>query len=317
MTLKDPIVFEPLAMERVWGGRRLETHLHKALPPGISVGESWEIVDRVEAQSVVHQGPLQGKTLHELWTDHRDEVFGAGVNGSERFPLLIKILDARDKLSVQVHPPAAIAKSLGGEAKTEMWYFLHSEPGAKIYAGLKKGVTREAFEQLVQNGKVEQGIHEIDVHDGESIFIPSGRLHAIGGGNLIIEAQQNSDTTYRVFDWNRVGLDDNPRKLHVEQSLLSIDFSDYEPQLSKPHGETLADCPYFNVEKWALTTARPAHDHASFAIFTAVEGEIECGGLRFQVGDFFLVPAVLHSMEIKPLSENAKALRITVPQPVA
>ncbi|MEO8206102.1 MAG: type I phosphomannose isomerase catalytic subunit, partial [Chthoniobacterales bacterium] len=314
---KAPIIFEPLAMERVWGGRRLESRLHKVLPPGTPVGESWEIVDRAEAQSVVHQGPLQGKTLHELWTDYREEIFGAGVNGGERFPLLLKILDAREKLSVQVHPPAAIAKSLGGEPKTEMWYFLHCEPGAQIYAGLKKGVTRDAFEELVRTGKVEQGIHAIDVHEGESIFIPSGRLHAIGGGNLIIEAQQNSDTTYRVFDWNRVGLDDKPRKLHVEESLLSLDFEDHEPGLSQPQGETLADCPYFDVQKWTLSKPRTAHAQATFSIFTPVEGEVECGGLRFRVGDFFLVPALLHASEIKPLGENAKVLRITVPQPGA
>ncbi|MEO6847850.1 MAG: type I phosphomannose isomerase catalytic subunit [Chthoniobacterales bacterium] len=299
-------------MKRVWGGRLLDTHLHKTLPPGTPIGESWEIVDRPEAQSVVHDGPLKGKTLHELWTDLRLEVFGASVPASERFPLLIKILDAREKLSVQVHPPADVAKTLGGEPKTEMWYFLKCDPNAKIYAGLKKGVTRERFESLLRAGKVEQAIHEIPAHQGESIFIPSGRLHAIGGGNLIIETQQNSDTTYRVFDWNRVGLDGEPRTLHIDQSLLSIDFNDIEPSLSTPHGEDIAKCDFFDVQKWKIETPRQANEKLAFSIFTPVEGEVTCCGLSFNVGQFFLVPATLNTAEILPHKGNAEVLRITI-----
>ncbi|HRJ71693.1 MAG TPA: class I mannose-6-phosphate isomerase, partial [Terrimicrobiaceae bacterium] len=212
MACSEPIVFEPLAMERVWGGRRLEALYGKRLPHGAPIGESWEIVDREDAQSVVHQGPLRGTTLHELWTGRRGEIFGAEYEHekSRRFPILIKLLDARERLSVQVHPPIHMAATLRGEPKTEMWYFADALPGSSIYAGLKKGVTRSQFESLLRDGRVEEALHVIPVESGDSIFIPSGRLHAIGEGNVIVEVQQNSDTTYRVFDWNRTGLDGRP-----------------------------------------------------------------------------------------------------------
>src|SRR5437899_537606 len=147
MELSQPIVFEPLCMERVWGGRRFAALFGKNLPPGSPIGESWEIVDREDAQSVVHEGPLRGKTLHELWTGLREEVFGKKLaSAAPRFPLLLKLLDAQDRLSVQVHPPAAVAEILGGEPKTEMWYIADAQPAAEIFAGLKRRVTRDDFE---------------------------------------------------------------------------------------------------------------------------------------------------------------------------
>src|SRR5215210_1622800 len=214
MELTEPITFEPLFMERLWGGRRLEASLGKRLPPKARIGESWEIVDREEAQSVVHNGMFRGKTLHELWTEHRDTVFGA-VPDAGRFPLLIKLLDAQERLSIQVHPPAEIAPALHGEPKTEMWYFADCHGGSEIFAGLKRGVTREGFERALRDGLVAEQVHRITVKRGDAMFIPSGRLHAIGAGNLIVEVQQNSDTTYRVFDWNRIGLDGKTREIHL------------------------------------------------------------------------------------------------------
>jgi mannose-6-phosphate isomerase len=145
--------------------------------------------------------------------------------------LLVKILDATETLSVQVHPPASVAARLGGEPKTEMWYITDATPEAVLYAGLRQGVTREEFERRIREGTVAETLHRIPVRTGDAMFLPSGRLHAIGAGNVIFEIQQNSDTTYRVFDWNRVGLDGRPRDLHVEQSLASIDFRDCEPEL--------------------------------------------------------------------------------------
>ena len=243
MELIEPLVFEPLLMERLWGGRRLESLLGKRLPQTERIGESWELVDRPEAQSVVHQGPLRGRTLHELWTQHQLEVFGPGLPPSERFPLLFKLLDAQERLSVQVHPPAEVAARLGGEPKTEMWYFLDTLLESDLYAGLKHGVTREAFVQALAEGNVADLIHHIPARAGDAFFIPSGRVHAIGAGNVIFEVQQNSDTTYRVFDWNRVGLDGQPRPLHVSESLESINFDDPEPGVSRPDGETHCDVP--------------------------------------------------------------------------
>jgi mannose-6-phosphate isomerase len=248
--VNEPIFFQPLCMERVWGGRRLEELPGKVLPPSVPIGELWEVVDREEAQSIVSEGNWKGASLHELWKNHRAAIFGEAYISSSapRFPLLVKLLDASEKLSVQVHPPLNKAAELGGEPKTEVWYFLDSLPEASIYAGLKKGVTRDEFEVLLENGGVESALHQAPVKSGESIFIPSGRLHAIGEGNVIIEVQQNSDTTYRVFDWNRVGLDGKPRELHVEQSLKCIDFSDVDPVLDRGKS-LLAECEHFRVSR--------------------------------------------------------------------
>lgn len=242
--------FSPLYQTRVWGGRRLETVLGRTLPDDRPFGEAWELVDREREQSVVASGPWAGTTLHALWADHRAAVFGRAhaSAGAARFPLLIKILDCVDDLSIQVHPPAAVAPSLGGEPKTEMWYVAHADPGAHIYAGLRAGVTRTSFERALADGSVASQVHRIEARTGDSLFVPSGRLHALGAGLLIYEIQQSSDTTYRVFDWNRLGLDGRPRELHVPQSLACIDFDDLEPALDRTDG-VLAASAFFRVSR--------------------------------------------------------------------
>lgn len=314
-SLSEPLVFEPLPMERVWGGRRMETVLAKNLPSGSPIGESWELVDREDAQSVVHEGPLREKTLHDLWVNHREDVFGPlYVNQtSPRFPILIKILDARERLSVQVHPPAHLAEELDGEPKTEMWYLLDSQPTASVYAGLKQGVSKDVFENALHRGDVENLLHRVPVETGDSIFIPSGRLHAIAEGCLIVEVQQNSDTTYRVFDWNRAGLDGSPRALHIKQSLMSIDFDDFEPGLTEPDGEIISKCPYFQVEKWTLTEARAALPDDAFAFFAVISGHVACGTQVFAKGEMFLVPAAFKDATIRPSGGDAEVLRTTLP----
>lgn len=315
MTLTCPILFEPLPMERVWGGRRFETILGKSLPHGARIGELWEMVDRPEAQSVVHQGPLKGKTLHELWTDHRDLIFGKKhhSNPSPRFPLLIKLLDARERLSVQVHPPSSKALELAGEPKTECWYFLHAAPGAIIYAGLKKGVTLESFQQSLVKGEVEEMLHHVPCKTGESIFIPSGRLHAIGEGLVIVEIQQNSDTTYRVFDWNRNGLDGKPRELHIEESMASIDFDDFEPALTPTEARVIADCPYFFVQKMDLPSALPVDMADDFAIITCLSGAIKCSEGILKPGGFMLLPAGLKKTMLSPMQTGTSFLKTELP----
>lgn len=247
--------FRPLYQTRVWGGRRLETAFGRVLPDDRPYGESWELVDREDQQSVVADGPWAGTSLHTLWTEHRDAVFGPGWRQADapRFPVLVKILDCVDDLSIQVHPPADRAAALGGEPKTEVWFVAHAEPGAAIYAGLRAGVTRERFERALADGTVADVVHRLEPRAGDSLFVPSGRVHALGAGLVIFEIQQNSDTTYRVFDWNRTGLDGRPRPLHVAESLASIDFTDVEPTLSRD-GDELASCPYFRV-----TRARTGH----------------------------------------------------------
>ena len=290
----EPITFSPIYMERVWGGRELERFYGRSLPdPLARYGEAWEIVDREEAQSVVSSGPFEGRTLHELWSERREEIFGDGMPDVERFPILLKILDARDDLSIQVHPPDSMAAQLGGEPKTEMWVIADCAPQARLYIGMKRGVDRAAFERAIADGTVADCVHAVTPRAGQSIFIPSGRLHAIGAGFLIHEIQQNSDTTYRVFDWNRVGLDGNPRELHVEASLASIDFDDVEPEMDAPSGALLASCPHFVTERLALEAgvAADVADRGRFAIFSILAGELRAGdGRHFLPGDSLLLP---------------------------
>jgi mannose-6-phosphate isomerase len=231
MSTLYPLTFRPIFKERIWGGRALERLYKKHLPPGVPIGESWEISDRPGDASVIANGPLAGKDLHWLMENHQRELLGDAKAASGRFPLLIKILDAQEKLSLQVHPPAQKAAELKGEPKTEAWYIADAAPGAELYVGLKRGVTRAEFEQKIKTGAVAECFHRVPVRAGDTMFLPSGRVHAIGAGLVIFEIQQNSDTTYRVFDWNRVGLDKKPRELHIAESLASIDFNDFEPAL--------------------------------------------------------------------------------------
>ena len=311
--LTQPLVFEPLFMERVWGGRRLESAFGKKLPANELIGESWEIVDRAEAQSVVRQGPWRGRTLHELWRHHRSAVFGDEIADAPRFPILAKLLDAEEKLSLQVHPSAEVADKLGGEAKSEMWYFVAADAGALICAGLRRGVPREQFEPAIREAKAADLVHRIEVKTGDAIFVPSGRLHAIGAGNLIVEISQNSDTTYRVFDWNRNDPNGHSRHLHIEQSLQSINFEDFEPAVIRPAGEELVRCPHFMVERWDLKDARAASDQRAFAIFVGLSGAAEAAGVQINAGEFFLLPAMLAEAELRPLLPETSLLRVTLP----
>ena len=252
MSSFDLLHFRPLYQTRVWGGRQLETFLGRSLPDAQPYGEAWELVDREQEQSVVEAGPLAGTSLHALWTERRTEIFGAAYSAhpGARFPLMIKVLDCADDLSIQVHPPATMASLLNGEPKTEMWYVLHADAGARMYAGLARGVTRESFEAALEDGSVAHCVHALEPVAGDSLFVPSGRLHALGRGLLVYEIQQNSDTTYRVFDWNRAGLDGRPRKLHVREAMQCIDFADVEPALYRAgEGGELAACNHFVVSR--------------------------------------------------------------------
>ena len=300
-------------MERVWGGRRLETLFGRSLPSETRVGESWEVVDRPEAQSVVSSGgAYRGMTLHDLWSAHRG-LFGERYRGcTGRFPLLIKFLDAAEHLSVQVHPPPEKAAELNGEPKSEMWYVMAAEPGAVVYAGLKSGTTRRDFERALAEGRVAEWLHQLPTRAGDCIYIPSGRVHAIGGGNVILEIQQNSDTTYRVFDWNRLGLDGKPRQLHMKESLESIRFDDYEPQF-QPKRERLVESPYFVVEELRFAEPLLGAPKEDFALLIPLAGEVVCNGQRFSVGSVFLMPATQPDRRLAPAAGEACCLRVTIP----
>lgn len=312
LKLTQPLVFEPIFMERVWGGRHLESLYGKRLPSAALIGESWEIVDRPEAQSVVHDGPLRGKTLHKLWCKHRPEIFGQ-VPPGPRFPILCKLLDAQENLSLQVHPPRAIAKKLGGESKSELWYVAHAAPKARIYAGLKKATSRDSFLKALQQGTVEKHLHLIEVKAGDAIFLPSGRMHALGAGNVLVEIQENSDTTYRIYDWDRSKKGRAARQMHVDEAMQCIDFTDVEPALSAAKGESIIRNELFEIEKWNLAAEREIAAEGRFAIVVCLTGSIECAGRRFQPGDFFLVSAEQPSRQVTPTATDTSLLRVTLP----
>lgn len=299
-----PLTFQPIFKERVWGGRRLAELYRKELPAGVPVGESWEITDRPEGVSVIANGPLAGKDLRWLMEHHATELLGPAKPQNGRFPLLVKLLDAQDDLSLQVHPPARKAAELGGEPKTEMWYVAHATPAAQIYVGLKQGVTRQEFEHKMKDGTVADCFHRHTVKAGDAMFLPSGRVHALGAGSVIFEIQQNSDTTYRVFDWNRVGLDGKPRELHLEQALASVDFDDFEPALLSSSGNrsgaltraSLVNHELFTVDLVTLPPKSSAPlTHQGPLVIAAVQNSasVQAGGesLQLHAGQFALIPA--------------------------
>lgn len=269
----------PIYQPRVWGGRGLQAILGRMLPGEDPIGESWEIVDRPEAQSRLVTGELSGKTLQEALDSHRASIMGPNWSG-DRFPLLVKWLDCKERLSLQVHPPAEVASDLGGEPKTENWYVAHTEGDAAILVGLKGSVSREEFAAALKEERVEELVNRYPTKPGDSMFVPSGRIHAIDGGNLILEIQQNSDTTYRVYDWGRVGLDGKSRELHVEQSLASIHFDDAEPELlhAGETPQTLVASEIFRLRKFNLT---PAGEPLTFPageeprLLSVVSGQIQ------------------------------------------
>jgi mannose-6-phosphate isomerase len=301
-----PLTFRPILKERVWGGRSLERLYHKELPPEVPIGESWEISDRPGDASVIANGPLAGRDLRWLMEAHGAEVLGPAKAPGGRFPLLVKILDAQEKLSLQVHPPAEIAESLGGEPKTEMWYIADAAPGAELYVGLKKGVTREEFERKIADGTVADCFHRVSVQKDDVMFLPSGRVHALGAGIVLFEIQQNSDTTYRVFDWNRVGLDGKPRELHVPKCMASIDFGDFEPRLIQSRysrNPTLAvrylvDDPLFRVDACQVKRGQRLYIRSDGAqVLGILRGRLEIthgdSKLALTDGQFALLPASL------------------------
>ncbi len=259
--MRDLFRFQPLYQERVWGGRALETALGRVLPAGDPIGESWEIVDRPEAQSIVEGGALNGQSLRGVLAKHGAEIMGPQWPAAKPFPILVKWLDCRERLSLQVHPPASLAAELQGEPKTENWYIAQTAPGAELIVGLKRGVTREQFERAIGEQTVEQCVHHFRVAAGDSILVHSGQVHAIDAGNLILEIQQNSDTTYRVYDWGRVGLDGLPRQLHIPQSLRSIDWTDFEPApvRAAPTSGVIADCAEFRIRRVVLGAGERVH----------------------------------------------------------
>lgn len=318
-----PLTFEPILKERIWGGRNLASLYQKALPQGKRIGESWEISDRPGDESVITRGPFKGRTLHWLMQHHAAKLLGGPAPGPERFPLLIKIIDAEDTLSLQVHPPRHKAKELGGEPKTEMWYVARAADGAELFVGLKAGVDRKQFEDKLARQTVAECFHRVPVKAGDAMFLPSGRVHALGARTIIFEIQQNSDTTYRVFDWNRLDDQGKPRQLHVEQSLASIDFADFEPSLLPRDTKAAHPGMIRPLVKNELFEAglRTMHGHdcapstpGRMEIIGVTDGaltvECEGGGFGLSAGQFCLIPAQCPPAKIRAAGGPVSFLQI-------
>jgi mannose-6-phosphate isomerase len=314
--LVDPLTFQPILKERPWGGQQLEKLYGKPLPKSSCIGESWEISDRPGSVSVVDSGRFAGQDLHWLVAHRKEDLLGTVNLCHGRYPLLTKILDARETLSLQVHPPASVATRLGGEPKTELWYVAEAQPEAELFVGLKRGIDRALFEEKLKNGSVAECFHRLRVRPGDAMFVPSGRVHGIGAGCVIFEIQQNSDTTYRVFDWNRTGLDGKPRELHIAASLESIDFDDIEPQLANAEFigpdhlqvRPLVSCPWFDIEVRRLGAGVSSVLPAASGIIAMVRGRVELRheqvGIQLPAGRFALVPACLSAVSLAAQTES-------------
>jgi mannose-6-phosphate isomerase len=300
-----PLFFHPILKRIVWGGRRLGDLLGKPIGEGSDYAESWEIVDHGDHHSVVRSGPHAGTTLRHLMRDRREEMMGRHA-GQETFPLLLKYLDCNRVLSVQVHPDDEYARRMARPdlGKTEAWYVVDAVPGSKIYAGLRAGVGRRELESAVRAGRTEEVLHVIEPRVGQCVFIPAGTVHALGGGLVVAEIQQSSDTTFRLYDWNRVGDDGKPRPLHIDQAIEVTNFtigpiSPQQPTADTDGFETLVDCDKFVLRG---ATLDESSDGVSIGgdslahLVTVVSGRV---GLRYGDGDdavaekgqSFLIPA--------------------------
>ncbi len=311
-----PLKFEGIYKQRIWGGRKLQDVFGKELPAGEKIGESWELADLPEDKSVVANGELAGLTIREVIEKHPREITG-DKNFPAPFPLLIKILDAQDVLSVQVHPDPQTCKRTGqGEPKTECWYIISAAPGGAIYKGLKDGVTKEQFARAIEDGTVADLLEKVAVTEGECHFLPAGTAHAIGEGLLIAEIQTPSDTTYRVFDWNRVDDAGNARELHIEQALESIHFDMSSDELPVARMGRLVDCEYFKIDKGHQSKdceVLLSPGKMKTLIFMSGQGAIlgaESEPVEFSAGDCILVPAAFEGA--MQFADDSQYLTVTL-----
>lgn len=302
MAVLYPLRFEPIFRRYLWGGRRLATMLGKQLGDGDNYAESWEIVDHHQDQSVVSAGPLVGKTLHDLIAQHGVEIYGQ-ASRTDSFPLLFKFLDANQRLSVQVHPndSQAALQQPPDLGKTEAWLILHAAPGSVVYAGLKRGFDRQALEREVRRGTTELCLQQFEPRVGDCIFVPARVVHALGAGLVVAEIQQASDTTFRLFDWNRTGPDGRRRPLHVEQALDVIDYNHapIAPQRPQPTQrscvERLVACDKFIWDRWQFRGSQPAGGDNRFHIIAVLQGAVRVSGdpvnRPLVRGETMLIPA--------------------------
>lgn len=314
-----PLLLNPSLHTKVWGGRRLETLLGKTLPTDEPYGETWELHD----SATVANGALAGHTVGELVAQYGAELIGAHNDPAGGMPLLAKFLDAKEWLSVQVHPNDAQAREFGDDirGKTEAWYVLAADPGAKLIIGVKPGTTPETIRRALDENRLEDLLVYAEVTVGDVLPVFPGTIHALGPGVLIYEIQQSSDVTYRFYDWGRMGLDGKPRALHIEKSLAVSNF-DHLPEIKHTGGSTddvieIVRSPYFLTELHQFMDGRATtfNKAGRFDALTCIEGraEIEAGGVQISLdkGQTALIPACIPSYEMKG---RARVLRSVQPE---
>ena len=320
-----PLTFHPVFKDYPWGGRNLEAKLGRTIPPGI-VAESWEIAGHDHGSTAVRQGPHMGRLLSELMSEWGAELVGirsAAALKLGRFPLLIKILDAHRWLSVQVHPDDEYSLANEGDfGKTEMWVVLHAEPGSELIYGFKPGVTAASYANALGADRAADELHRLSVHQGDVVFVPAGTVHALGPGIIVAEIQQNSDTTYRIYDWGR------PRPIHIEKALDVLNFDHVEPSATIPTivprqdvkgHEILASCPHFQTERITLEPGQSDRGHCdgnTFEIWAVLEGTATVSSSHEPVTlhgvDWVLLPANLGDFEVTATTHTT-LLRVFVP----
>jgi len=312
-----PLKFETVLKEKVWGGNALVSRFNKKATGSHHIGESWELSAVADYQSVISNGFLAGNNIEELIEVYMGDITGDSVfeKFGNEFPLLIKFIEAQEDLSIQVHPNDSLAKKRHkAYGKTEMWYILERKDGAKIYTGFKDGVTREIYEEAVRNGGIENLMNVESVDPGDTFFTPAGRVHAIGAGIVLVEIQQTSDITYRIYDWNRKSTGKEKRELHTDLALDAIDFKQtgknkirLEPVLNKT--VNLVNCEYFNTNILSLNKAidKEYYSNDSFVVYICLDGEfsISWDGNSENVtkGETVLLPAMIKEVTLKPINE--------------
>jgi len=309
-----PLMFEPVLIEMVWGGTLLRQKYGRRAESD-KIGESWDISCHKKGESIVANGALRGYSLKDIIKKFPHEIFGTSFGDSYDFPLLLKLIHANDVLSVQVHPPDSYAQLHEDEpfGKTEMWYILEAGADAELVYGLTKDTDKAMFCKYMEQDKLDECLNRIKVKAGDAVYIPAGLVHAIGKDILLCEIQQSSDLTYRVFDWNRTGIDGNPRKLHIEQAIDVIDFNTIHPVSPIPGLSVeeagcvrtfLVGCKYFAVEKIDIRTdVKESTNGERFHTLTVIKGlgeiNFKSGSLNFNAGDSLLIPAALGEYEIQ------------------
>jgi mannose-6-phosphate isomerase len=321
-----PLKFESVLKEKVWGGNALATRYHKeGSAATANIGESWEISAIEDDQSVISNGFLAGNNIEELIEVYMGDITGDVIYdkfGNE-FPLLIKFIEAQQDLSIQVHPDDELAKKRHkAYGKTEMWYILECKEGSKLYTGFKEGVTKEIYEEALNNGSLEEILNVESVEPGDAFFTPAGRVHAIGAGIVLVEIQQTSDITYRIFDWNRISTGKEKRELHTDLAIDAIDFSQAGSSKIKQaavmnKSVNLVDCEYFNTNLLAFdkTIVKEYFLNDSFVVYICIEGEFQItwDGTSDMItkGETVLIPAMIKEVTLKPAT-SAKVIEVYI-----